>query len=120
MSMSKLSANLAVISALADNPSETAAQLKAKFDQAGLTIGAYLNGTLTEEIDAEAARLEAKIDAKAEVAVEDSLTSQSAQAALSANQGRLLAAALSGRQEKIAYGTNLPETGVEGEIFILI
>ena len=49
MSMSKLSANLAVISALADNPSETAAQLKAKFDQAGLAIGAYLNGTLTAQ-----------------------------------------------------------------------
>ena len=55
MSLTKLTADLNIIQALDDEPNDvgglTAAQLKAKFDQAGGTIKTYLNETLTPELD---------------------------------------------------------------------
>ena len=55
MSLTKLTADLNIIQALDDEPNDvgglTAAQLKAKFDQAGGAIKTYLNGTLTPELD---------------------------------------------------------------------
>ena len=55
MPLTKLTADLNIIQALDDEPNDvgglTAAQLKAKFDQAGGTIKTYLNETLTQELD---------------------------------------------------------------------
>lgn len=55
MSLTKLTADLNIIQALDDEPNDvgglTAAQLKAKFDQAGGAIKTYLNETLTPELD---------------------------------------------------------------------
>ena len=55
MSLTKMTADLNIIQALADKPNVSdglsAQQLKAKFDESGNTIQTYINSTLTEEID---------------------------------------------------------------------
>jgi len=51
MSLTKLTENLNTIQGLADKPSETASQLKEKFDEAGNKIKTYINSYLTEELD---------------------------------------------------------------------
>lgn len=51
MSLTKFTGNTNVISELSDTPTETATELKAKFDEAGTSIKNYLNNTLTEETD---------------------------------------------------------------------
>lgn len=50
MSLTKLTADLNIIGGLPDQPTESATQLKEKFDDAGNIIKEYLNNTLTEEI----------------------------------------------------------------------
>ena len=112
MELTKLTADLAVISKLADSPTETAAGLKAKFDEGPRAIGAYLNGTLLPEIE-EALAL---IDERAPVVVND-LTSTDTGAALSAAMGCLLD---QNKQNKIAIGTDAPSGGVDGDIYIQI
>lgn len=63
MSLTKLTASLAIISALSDLPNATdgltAAQLKAKYDEAAGLIKTYLNNTLTVELDAAISAAEA-------------------------------------------------------------
>ena len=51
-------------------------------------------------------------------AVVDNLTSTSAADALSANQGRALNTALSGKQKTITAGTGTPSGGSNGDIYI--
>jgi hypothetical protein len=55
MTITKLTTNLAIVSTLSDLPNATdgltAAQLKAKFDEASGIIKTYLNNTLTVEVD---------------------------------------------------------------------
>lgn len=51
MSLTKFTGNTNVISELSDTPTETATELKAKFDEAGTSIKNYLNNTLTEETE---------------------------------------------------------------------
>ena len=55
MALTKLTADLNIIAALDDEPNDvgglTAAQLKAEFDEAGNTVKAYVNETLTVELD---------------------------------------------------------------------
>ena len=54
MALTEFSKDIAYIQALDDNPNEndlTAAELKARFDQAGLDIKTYINSTLTKQID---------------------------------------------------------------------
>ena len=59
MSITKLTDDLDIIQALDDLPNDTgtpplsAAELKAKFDEAGNTIKTYINDTLTDEVDTE-------------------------------------------------------------------
>ena len=112
MELTKLTADLAVISKLADSPTETAAALKAKFDEGPRAIGSYLNGTLLPEIE-EALAL---IDGKAP-AVVNNLTSTATDAALSAAMGRLLDQT---KQNKSGIGTEPPSGGVDGDIYIQI
>lgn len=52
MPLTKLTAEVNNIQALADRPTETATQLKVIFDKAAADIKAYLNDTLTVEADA--------------------------------------------------------------------
>ena len=55
MALSKFEKDMAIISALDDEPNDvgglTAAQLKAKFDEGGQAIKQYLNETLTQQAD---------------------------------------------------------------------
>lgn len=62
MSITKLTANMTVIGRLADHPTETAAELKAKFDEAPTAIAEYINETLTEEVDAALADFSERFD----------------------------------------------------------
>lgn len=55
MAMPKFNKDMAIISALDDEPNDvgglSAAELKAKFDEGGQAIKDYLNETLTSEMD---------------------------------------------------------------------
>ena len=57
MAFTKLTKDMAIIQKLDDEPNDvgglTAAQLKAKFDEAGEAIKEFLNGTLLSELDAD-------------------------------------------------------------------
>ncbi len=110
MQLTKLTADLAVISKLADSPTETAAVLKAKFDEGPRAIGSYLNGTLVPEIEQALALIDGKTPS-----VADDLTSTDPTAALSAAQGRLLDLT---KQNKIRVGTDAPVGGVDGDIYL--
>ena len=112
MELSRLTDDLAVISKLADSPTETAAALKAKFDQAPRAIGAYLNDRLLPEIE-EALAL---IDGRTPVVI-DHLDSTDTTAALSAAQGRMLD---QNKQNKILVGTDAPTGGVDGDVYLQI
>jgi hypothetical protein len=88
MKLTKLTADLAVIAKLPDSPTETAASLKAKFDQAPRAIGDYLNRTLLPELD------------EALSAIEESV------------------ALIDGKQDRITVGTSAPVGGADGDIYI--
>ena len=51
MSLTKLTDNLNVIQSLPDKPTQTASQLKEKFDKAGNIIKNHINNTLSSELD---------------------------------------------------------------------
>ena len=57
MALSKFEKDMAIISALDDEPNDvgglTAAELKAKFDEGGQAIKQYLNETLTPEAESQ-------------------------------------------------------------------
>ncbi len=89
MNLTKLTADLAVIAKLPDSPTETAAELKAKFDQGSRAIGDYLNDTLLPEVE-EALAL---IDDKAQT-IEQT------------------------KQNKILSGTTAPTGGRDGDLYI--
>ena len=59
MALAKCEKDMAIISALDDEPNDvgglTAAELKAKFDEGGQAIKQFLNETLTPQIDSEKA-----------------------------------------------------------------
>lgn len=59
MALSKFTKDMGIIAKLEDEPNDvgglTAAQLKAKFDEAGEAVKAYLNDTLLTELEAPAA-----------------------------------------------------------------
>lgn len=83
MALTKLTEDLDIISKLSDEPNDsdglTAAQLKAKFDEAGNKIKTYLNSVLTEELQAEGGAANVGIDY-----IEAISTAQTVQDALAA------------------------------------
>jgi hypothetical protein len=88
MKLTKLTADLAVIAKLPDSPTETAASLKAKFDQGPRAIGDYLNKMLLPELDG------------ALTAIEEAV------------------ALIDGKQDRITVGTSAPAGGADGDIYI--
>lgn len=92
MKLTKLTADLSVIAKLPDSPTETAASLKAKFDQGPKAIGDYLNQTLLPQLDDSLAAVES--------AVEEAV------------------ALIDGKQNKITVGTSAPVGGSDGDIYI--
>ena len=116
MTFTMLNADMSIIQKLADNPTETASELKAKFDEGGEAVKDYLNSVHLPELEGAIEGLESDIagleTAVGDIpAVVDNLTSTSAADALSANQGRALNTALSGKQKTITAGTGTPSGG---------
>ena len=113
MNISKLTADMAVISKLPDSPTETAASLKAKFDQAPQAIGEYLNGVLVPQLNESVSAVEQAADeAKQSVAqVQQSV----AQVQQSVNEA---SARIDGKQDRISMGTGAPSGGYDGQIYI--
>ena len=123
MAFTMLNADMSIIQKLADNPTETAAELKAKFDEGGEAVKEYLNSVHLPELEAEVTGLKGDISgletAVGEIpAVIDNLTSTSATDALSANQGKALNTALAGKQKTITVGTGSPSGGADGDVYI--
>ena len=87
MNLTRYTGNTSVISALADTPTLTAAELKAKFDEADAVEKAYLNNTLLPEIEqgvaAEKVTLQGLI-----TALGDTLRSEIAAAILADNKSK--------------------------------
>lgn len=82
MAFTMLNADMSIIQKLADNPTETAAELKAKFDEGGEAVKEYLNSVHLPELEAEVTGLKGDISgletAVGEIpAVIDNLTSTS-------------------------------------------
>ncbi len=61
MAFTMLNADMSIIQKLADNPTETAAELKAKFDEGGEAVKEYLNSVHLPELEAEVAGLKGDI-----------------------------------------------------------
>ncbi len=90
MNLSRLTADLAIISKLPDSPTETAAALKAKFDEGAVQIGNYLNETLLPEVEEALALIDGKMENIDIPAVNNTLDSEDEAAALSAACGKAL------------------------------
>ena len=116
MTFTMLNADMSIIQKLADNPTETASELKAKFDEGGEAVKDYLNSVHLPELEGAIEGLESDIagleTAVGDIpAVVDNLTSTSA-------AGRALNTALSGKQKTITAGTGTPSGGSNGDIYI--
>lgn len=113
MAFTKLTADLNNIQALDNRPNEmdgmSSSALKERFDRAGNTIKAYINGVLTEELD------DITIpDVSNFVLTTDSRLSNSRQCNNTFDSWETSRSNL-----KIGYGTSLPSTGDDGSIFFL-
>ena len=110
MSLTKLETNLNIIKSLPNKPTLEADELKKKFDEASNLIKEYINDTLLEEIE--------KSIKDSKIKIEDSLTSDDTNKALSAKQGKELKEITDKKQNKILVGTDLPTGGENGDIYI--
>ena len=106
MALTKCS-EINVIRALADEPSLTAAQLKAKFDEGSNIIKEYINVTLTNEI-------EAMISAVNNVLGDVTNQQLACLTGLSAN----ILTLLSQKQKIISSGTAAPSGGENGDVYL--
>lgn len=104
MSISKFNENVNIIASLPDKPTNSASELKAKFDAGANLIKVYINTVLIPEVEAGIRP------------VVNNLTAGGNTNVLSAEMGKKLDAE---KQGKINYGTVVPPLA-EGEIFIQI
>lgn len=104
MSISKFNENVNIIASLPDKPTNSASELKAKFDAGANLLKEYINTVLIPE-------LELSIRP-----VVNNLTTGGSANTLSAEMGKKLNTE---KQGKINYGTVVPPLA-EGEIFIQI
>lgn len=96
-----------VIRVLPDEPSLTATQLKAKFDEGSNIIKDYINITLTKQIDSEFA------------AIKNILGSVTApQLACLAGLSINILTLLSQKQNKATFGTGAPTGGADGDVYL--
>lgn len=114
MSLSKLTDNLNIIQSLPNKPTQEASELKIEFDRAGNIIKVYINDKLIPEIES---TIQNSINS-AKTPIENTLTSTSITKALSALQGKNLKDLLDTKQNKIVYGTELPDSGNNGDIYL--
>ena len=104
MSLPKLNSNLNIISSLPDKPTQSAIDLKSKWDEAPNIIKDYLNNDLLPSIES------------MDIPLVNDLTTGGTKSCLSAEMGKQLEQT---KQSKINYGVEVP-TLKEGEIFIQV
>ncbi len=114
MNISKLTADLAVISKLPDSPTEAADSLKAKFDQASQAIGEYLNGVMVPQLNESVTAVEQTAGEANRLAHE---AMQSVEA-LSDATGAVIDILINNKQDRISSGTSAPSGGSDGQIYI--
>ena len=129
MTLTEFSKNINYIQTLPDQPTETAEELKQKFDQAGNDIKNFLNETLTKEIDELISKLNSsKISLSMIV---NDLTTGGENKVASANTVVLLNNAITdiestieelgtGATINISTGTATPTGGTNGDIYIQV
>ncbi len=120
INITNLTANVNNIQALSDRPNTadgiTSQQLKEKFDKAGADIKDYINNTLIEEIEGYLNQAKSHIETIETnyVATNDTRLSNSRQCNNSFDSYMT-----SRNNLHIKYGTSLPSTGEDGDIFFL-
>lgn len=120
INLTNLTANVNNIQALSDRPNTadgiTAQQLKEKFDKAGADIKDYINNTLIEEIEGYLRQAKSRMETIENnyVENEDSRLTDSRRCNNTFDNYMTSRANL-----HITYGTALPSTGEDGDIFFL-
>ena len=110
MSLTKLETNLNIIQSLPNKPTLEADELKKKFDEAPNAIKKYINDILIGDIETDIKN--------SKIEIENNLTSDDVNKALSAKQGKELKEIADKKQKKILIGTDLPTGGENGDIYI--
>ena len=106
MSLSKFSGAVNNISALADKPSLTATELKAKFDKVGSDLKTYINSTLTEELD---------------TVLATKVTASTGERLMTSAEGTKLSGIETGATKVvIASGTEEPDSSTEADLYVQI
>ncbi len=134
MALAPFTKDMNIISALSDEPTQTAAELKAKFDEGGAAVKAYLNETLRPFAEG----LEAAIpDVSGAVSTILSNDLAASRALISGAGGKVAASdvtaaelsyldgvtsgiqmQLDAKQQAVSSGTAPPEGGNSGDIYI--
>jgi hypothetical protein len=121
INITNLTANVNNIQALSDRPNTadgiTAQQLKERFDKAGSDIKDYINNTLIEEIEGYLRQAKSHIEAIENM---DLVEDDDSRLTNSRRCNNTFDNYLSSRTNlHITYGTELPSTGEDGDIFFL-
>ena len=120
INITSLTANVNNIQALSDRPNTadgiTAQQLKEKFDKAGADIKDYINNTLIEEIEGYLRQAKSHIETIENNYVEN----EDSRLTNSRRCNNTFDNYMTSRTNlHITYGTSLPSTGEDGDIFFL-
>ena len=121
INLTNLTANVNNIQALSDRPNTadgiTSQELKERFDKAGSDIKNYINNTLIEEIEGYLRQAKSHIEAIENM---DLVESDDSRLSNSRRCNNTFDNYLTARGNlKISYGTELPSTGEDGDIFFL-
>lgn len=121
INLTNLTANVNNIQALSDRPNTadgiTAQELKEKFDKAGADIKDYINNSLIEELEYYLRQAKSHIET---LEGSDFVTTDDSRLTNSRTCNNTFDNALTARGNlKISYGTELPSTGTDGDIFFL-
>ena len=120
INITSLTANVNNIQALSDRPNTadgiTAQQLKERFDKAGSDIKDYINNTLIEEIEGYLRQAKSHIETIENNYVEN----EDSRLTNSRRCNNTFDNYMTSRTNlHITYGTSLPSTGEDGDIFFL-
>ena len=120
INITSLTANVNNIQALSDRPNTadgiTAQQLKEKFDKAGADIKDYINNTLIEEIEGYLRQAKSRMETIENNYVEN----EDSRLTNSRRCNNTFDNYMTSRTNlHITYGTSLPSTGEDGDIFFL-
>lgn len=121
INLTNLTANVNNIQALSDRPNTadgiTAQQLKERFDKAGADIKDYINNTLIEEIEGYLRQAKSHIEVIENM---DLVEDDDSRLTDSRRCNNTFDNYMTSRTNlHIAYGTSLPSTGEDGDIFFL-